>query len=138
VVEGGRCYPGDGYAAKGIRPGIKRQYAEKIAELEAQFLRTAKKRLERKKAGNKTGPKKPIAPAQPWAYPEEYVLEFYWSWKSGDYSPLLTPDGRPWNEQDPAFWDLAWYFRDLDEWAEFRAEHPMKHVRQEAATMNDL
>lgn len=98
------------------------------------MLRVAKARLKAK--SKKFAPKKPPAPEH-WGYDRGFIVEFFWAWHNSDYDQKLTPDGKPWQDQDPHFWDLVEYMRELYRWAEYRAEHP-RRMPHNAVKMDQL
>jgi len=102
------------------------------------MLQTAKKRLQNKR--RKAVPKKPRPPDEWFAYPDkEVIIEFFWDLLGTDCDPRLTPDGKPWLDQDRTFWKLVHYIQDLFRWAEKRAEMPAMAIRQiDALSMDQL
>jgi hypothetical protein len=66
------------------------------------------------------------------------VISFFWDWLAADFDPMLTPDGKPWIDQDDDFWVMVMYAYDLWKWAEKRAESPLLMIRPKDMTMADL
>lgn len=101
------------------------------------MLDVARRRLKAKNKKVKPAKPKP-PPASHWdVYPRSYVIDFFWDWHNSDYDQKLTPDGRPWQDQDELFWELVEYIRQLFKWAEYVAEHPTRKPLN-AKTMEQL
>jgi hypothetical protein len=102
------------------------------------MLLTAKRRVmnEKKKGIHK----KPVSPPpEAWTdYSKELVISFFWDWYNTDCDPRFTPDGKPWLDQDPAFWKLVNYVLDLFRWARYRAENPVLMIKARDVSLKDL
>lgn len=81
--------------------------------------------------------KTPVEPQEmPQKYPVELLESFYWSWEQSGRT--ITPDGRPWIDQDPTFWYELALFERYQKWAEWVVEHPEPVDRTPAQNFKDL